>query len=391
MRHPLEATKSVPPGRRQTCRPGLALTWNDRISLSSREAGNSAWPSSDLLKEEAEQSVEMQTNNSCRSCPDDRRGRHRFCPIWCRPWGREQEENGPWGPLPAEQPPYAAACCAMPWRPAATRRSSLMRSCCKRLRQGPTDYLLAAWHPDTRPATLDLAPAGHPDGSGLEVRRRYSGMRTMPRIEFVARYRIARRGHRLRETRPFLKIAGVGSTSTVTSRDDPACCLGIFTAHRGLRGRSWNIGVAALHRVLTSNRFLSCSPCLNSESRSCRLSSRRRSPTGAICQSWPPTGLVGSASPSCSAVSLNLGGNSVKGWTPRIRVRLGQPSPPGLDKVGAARQTGNWPCFSSRTPGRGDQKRSFEWTQFGCRRDALPGFLGALFFLCLRTSAAISG
>ncbi|HLO61998.1 MAG TPA: YchJ family metal-binding protein [Azonexus sp.] len=66
------------------------------------------------------------------------------------------------------------------------------------------DYLLATWHPDTRPSELDLAA----DGSkwlGLEVKRHVVQDATHATVEFVARYRIAGKGHRLHETSRFVR------------------------------------------------------------------------------------------------------------------------------------------------------------------------------------------
>ena len=69
------------------------------------------------------------------------------------------------------------------------------------------DYLLATWHPDTRPSELDLAA----DGSkwlGLEVKKHAQQDDTHATVEFVARYRIAGRGHRLHEISRFVRADG---------------------------------------------------------------------------------------------------------------------------------------------------------------------------------------
>ena len=53
-----------------------------------------------------------------------------------------------------------------------------------------SDYLLQTWHPDTRPATLDLPDAEQLRWLGLEIRAQKvgaSGQRA--RVEFFARYR----------------------------------------------------------------------------------------------------------------------------------------------------------------------------------------------------------
>ncbi len=65
------------------------------------------------------------------------------------------------------------------------------------------DYLLATWHPRTRPAQLDLAS----DDSrwlGLEIKSFLPLSATVASVEFVARYKIAGRAHRLHERSRFV-------------------------------------------------------------------------------------------------------------------------------------------------------------------------------------------
>lgn len=53
---------------------------------------------------------------------------------------------------------------------------------------GRADYLLASWHPSTRPARLDLAQHPAPTWLGLELKRHQpDGERAT--VEFVARFR----------------------------------------------------------------------------------------------------------------------------------------------------------------------------------------------------------
>lgn len=68
-------------------------------------------------------------------------------------------------------------------------------------------YLLATWHPTTRPAELDLA-ADDCKWLGLEVRRHEQSGDSQATVEFVARYRIAGRGHRLHEISRFAREDG---------------------------------------------------------------------------------------------------------------------------------------------------------------------------------------
>ena len=72
------------------------------------------------------------------------------------------------------------------------------------------DYLLATWHPDTRPAVLDLDDVASPATKwlGLEVRRQVEdGDRAT--VEFIARYRVGGgSAQRLHETSRFDRIDG---------------------------------------------------------------------------------------------------------------------------------------------------------------------------------------
>lgn len=69
------------------------------------------------------------------------------------------------------------------------------------------DYLLATWHPSTRPSELDLA-ADDSKWLGLEVKRHAVQGEDQATVEFVARYRIAGRGHRLHELSRFVREDG---------------------------------------------------------------------------------------------------------------------------------------------------------------------------------------
>ena len=69
------------------------------------------------------------------------------------------------------------------------------------------DYLLATWHASTRPSELDLVADGT-KWLGLEVKRHQQQDDSHATVEFVARYRIAGRGHRLRELSRFVREHG---------------------------------------------------------------------------------------------------------------------------------------------------------------------------------------
>ena len=70
------------------------------------------------------------------------------------------------------------------------------------------DYLLASWHPSTRPDSMDLAEDDGTKWLGLEIKRCEQQDDNHATVEFVARYRIAGRGHRLHEISRFIREDG---------------------------------------------------------------------------------------------------------------------------------------------------------------------------------------
>jgi SEC-C motif-containing protein len=70
-------------------------------------------------------------------------------------------------------------------------------------------YVLATWHPRTRPRTLDLDDAPE-EWCGLEVRRHETSGKNKAIVEFVATYRLPndRMNHRLHEVSRFVKEGG---------------------------------------------------------------------------------------------------------------------------------------------------------------------------------------
>lgn len=73
--------------------------------------------------------------------------------------------------------------------------------------QGRADYLLATWHPSTRPATLEPPPPGL-RWLGLEVRAERLLDATHGTVEFVARSKLAGRADRLHERSLFEQVDG---------------------------------------------------------------------------------------------------------------------------------------------------------------------------------------
>ncbi len=70
------------------------------------------------------------------------------------------------------------------------------------------DYLLATWHPSTRPNSLGLAQDAATKWLGLEVKRHELQDANHAVVEFVARYRVNGRAHRMHETSRFVRENG---------------------------------------------------------------------------------------------------------------------------------------------------------------------------------------
>ncbi|MBS1140795.1 MAG: motif protein [Proteobacteria bacterium] len=90
----------------------------------------------------------------------------------------------------------------------AQTAEALMRSRYSAYVQKLDDYLLASWHPSTRPINLDLAEDDGTKWLGLEVKRHQPTDENHATVEFVARYRIDGRGHRLHEISRFVREDG---------------------------------------------------------------------------------------------------------------------------------------------------------------------------------------
>lgn len=110
------------------------------------------------------------------------------------PCGGGQRYTACCGPLHAGEQPAASA-------------EALMRSRYSAYVLKLADYLLATWHPSTRPSELDLA-ADDSKWLGLDVKRHEVQDDDRAMVEFVARYRIAGRGHRLHELSRFVREEG---------------------------------------------------------------------------------------------------------------------------------------------------------------------------------------
>ncbi len=109
---------------------------------------------------------------------------------------------------PAKAPRYAP-CCArfIDGGEPAPRALELMRSRYTAYVLGATGYLRATWAPHTCPADLDVDPCA-PDAPrwlGLSIKRFEERDAAHAEVEFVARYKVGGRAHRLHETSRFTR------------------------------------------------------------------------------------------------------------------------------------------------------------------------------------------
>jgi len=109
--------------------------------------------------------------------------------------------------------PYVACCRPLHLGAAAADAEALMRSRYSAYVLKLEAYLLASWHPATRPQRLDLDMDLHADGSsikwlGLEVKRHLRTGTDSASVEFVARLRVAGRGQRMHEISRFVREHG---------------------------------------------------------------------------------------------------------------------------------------------------------------------------------------
>ncbi|MDP4030345.1 MAG: YchJ family metal-binding protein [Gallionella sp.] len=102
---------------------------------------------------------------------------------------------------------YAACCGRYHGGSNAPDAATLMRSRYSAYVLKLEAYLLATWHPDTRPAALDLA-ADNAKWLGLEVKNHTQESPDRATVEFVARYKIGGRAHRLHEVSNFVREEG---------------------------------------------------------------------------------------------------------------------------------------------------------------------------------------
>ena len=104
---------------------------------------------------------------------------------------------------------YAACCAPLHAGAPAASAEALMRSRYSAYVFELEEYLLASWHPSTRPASLDLQNATpRIKWLGLEVKRHSSESPDAAIVDFVARCRIGGRAQRLHEISRFVREDG---------------------------------------------------------------------------------------------------------------------------------------------------------------------------------------
>jgi SEC-C motif-containing protein len=105
---------------------------------------------------------------------------------------------------------YFADCCALylESNQTAPTAEALMRSRYSAYTLLREDYLLITWHPSTRPSVLGLAEEAATKWLGLEVKRHEQQDAEHAIVEFVARYKMGGRAHRLAEVSRFVREDG---------------------------------------------------------------------------------------------------------------------------------------------------------------------------------------
>jgi len=104
--------------------------------------------------------------------------------------------------------PYADCCGRYHGGTAAPSAEALMRSRYTAYVMDLEDYLLASWHPSTRPASLDLKTIPRPQWVNLQVISHRQQDDKHATVEFVARYKLNGRAFRMHEISRFLQDEG---------------------------------------------------------------------------------------------------------------------------------------------------------------------------------------
>lgn len=104
--------------------------------------------------------------------------------------------------------PYEQCCAPFHQGAAAPTAEALMRSryCAYAMSLEP--YLQATWHASTRPPMLDLSADKGTRWLGLEIKRHETTGADTAIVEFIARYKVGGRAHRLHEVSRFVRENG---------------------------------------------------------------------------------------------------------------------------------------------------------------------------------------
>ena len=89
---------------------------------------------------------------------------------------------------------------------AAISAEQLMRSRYSAFVECDETYLLATWHPDSRPSRVRFDPDQRWLGLSIKSTEAGTASDTTGKVEFVARFKVAGKGHRLHEVSCFQKI-----------------------------------------------------------------------------------------------------------------------------------------------------------------------------------------
>ncbi len=102
---------------------------------------------------------------------------------------------------------YSECCSAyLDRRKFAPSAEALMRSRYSAYVLKREDYVLDTWHPSTRPEKLDLSTDTQTRWLGLEVKRHELTAPDQAIVEFIARYKVNGKAHRLHEISRFIQL-----------------------------------------------------------------------------------------------------------------------------------------------------------------------------------------
>ena len=113
-------------------------------------------------------------------------------------------------PCPCGNNKNFAECCGRYFNGGETALTAeaLMRSRYTAYTMQREDYLLATWHASTRPVQLGLTKEAPTKWLGLEIKRHEQQDAEHAIVEFVARYKVNGRAHRLHEVSRFVREDG---------------------------------------------------------------------------------------------------------------------------------------------------------------------------------------